>query len=278
MQKYSKKIVRLIGFLFVFLLIQFDVNASNRVRSVNAYQSGNLIIVDYELTQGANIELQVYINGQYTYSSKSPSGDVGYNIKAGKKRIVWDVLKDYDEFKYDNVQFKVYSYGKTYVPWSNFIMVNGGFTSLPDYSYGLTYALVKRSGFYISALSNFHFKFRADYVGNSDASVGYNHYYPLYTGEKEYTKLTATIGYIGRLGAPIYLYFGGGYGYRGLFYETENKEWVAIQGNHCIYHGGVGEIGLIGNIYGFSLSLGLSVITDLHNYYPEAKVGVGYCF
>lgn len=276
MQKSSNKILRLIGILFVFLLIQFDVNASNRVRNVNAYQSGNLIIVDYELTQGANIELQVYINGQYTYSSKSLSGDVGYNIKAGKKRIVWDVLKDYDEFKYDNVQFKVYSYGKTYIPWKNFIMVNGGFTSLPDYSYGLTYAFVKRAGMYFSAMSNFNFRFNSDYIGASDASVG--GIYPLYSGEKEYTKLTATTGLMVRFCEPLYMYMGGGYGYRGLFYETVDKKWVAVHGEHCIYHGGVAEIGLIGNIYGFSLSLGFSIITDFDNYYPEAKVGIGYCF
>lgn len=272
------KIVKYLVPLILLVAYLFDLNASNRVTSVNAYQSGNLIIVEYELTRGANIDFQVYIDGNYSFYKKSVSGDVGENITPGKKRIVWDVLKDYDEFKYDNVQFKVYSYGKTYVPWSNFIMVNGGFTSLPDYSFGLTYALVKRSGFYISVMSNFHFKFKADYVGNSDASVGYNHYYPLYTGEKEYTKLTATVGYIGRLGAPIYLYFGGGYGYRGLFYETENKEWVAIKNNHSIYHGAALELGLMGNIKGFALSLGFSLITDFRGYYPEAKVGVGYCF
>lgn len=162
------------------------------------------------------------------------------------------------------------------VPSKNFFMLNGGFTTLPDYSYGLTYAWVKRAGFYFSAMSNFKFRFNSDYVGDSSGYV--NGTYPLYSGKKEYTKITATTGLMIRFCEPLYMYLGGGYGYRGMYYETVGNEWVAIQGNHCIYHGGVGEIGLIGNIYGFSLSLGLSVITDLHNYYPEAKVGIGYCF
>ena len=162
------------------------------------------------------------------------------------------------------------------IPSYNFIMLNGGFTTLPDYSYGLTYAWVKRAGFYFSAMSNFKFRFNSDYVGDSSGYV--NGTYPLYSGKKEYTKITATTGLMIRFCEPLYMYLGGGYGYRGMYYETVGNEWVAIQGNHCIYHGGVGEIGLIGNIYGFSLSLGLSVITDLHNYYPEAKVGIGYCF
>lgn len=176
-------------------------------------------------------------------------------------------------------EIKVVQDGKFPVKPSNFIMLNGGFTTLPDYSFGLTYSWVKTSGFYVSALSNFNFKFNADYIADSKTSI--NGTYPLYSGEKEYTKLTATVGYVGRLGAPVYLYFGAGYGYRGLFYETVNKDWVAIQGNHCVYHGGVAEFGLMGNIYGFALSLGFSVICDLNNlgnYYPEAKVGIGYCF
>lgn len=263
----------------VLLCRTIHTYAANRVTSVNAYQSGNLIIVDYELTKGADIELQLYIDGVYSYLTKNLSGDVGKNITPGKKRIVWDVLKDYDVFNYDNVQFKVYSYGKTHVPWKNFIMVNGGFTTLPDYSFGITYARVKKNGFYLSAMSNFNFRFNADYYAIKNTSV--NGVYPMYTGQKEYTKITASVGYIGRLGAPIYLYLGAGYGYRGLFYETSEQEWVAIKGDHCIYHGGMAEVGLMTNIKGFALSLGFSIICDmknLSNYYPEAKVGIGYCF
>lgn len=275
MQKISNKILRLIGILFVFLLIQFDVNASERVSSVKAYQSGNNIVIEYDLAQDvAKIGAYISINEGGWRVIHSVTGDVGENIKKGKKKIIWDVISDFKEgFTYSNVRFLVYAIG---VPRKNFIMVNGGFSTLPDYSYGLTYARVKRAGFYFSAMSNFKFRFNSDYVGDSSGSV--NGTYPLYSGKKEYTKMTATTGLMIRFCEPLYMYLGGGYGYRGTYYETVGNEWVAIQSNHCIYHGGVGEIGLMGNIYGFSLSLGLSVITDLHNYYPEAKVGIGYCF
>jgi hypothetical protein len=94
----------------------------------------------------------------------------------------------------------------------------------------------------------------------------------MYTGTKEYTKITASVGYIGRLGAPIYLYLGAGYGYRGLFYETSEQEWVAIKGDHCIYHGGMAEVGLMANIKGFALSLGFSIICDMIGFLPSVHI------
>ena len=223
-----------------------------------------------------------WIIGSYTADWLSLEKENDYLV------INYKENKSYNERKYvinlyssdySKVTITITQKGKPEVKPSNFVMLNGGFTTLPDYSFGLTYSLVKTSGFYVSALSNFNFKFNADYIADSKTSI--NGTYPLYSGEKEYTKLTTTVGYVGRLGAPVYLYFGAGYGYRGLFYETVNKDWVEIQGNHCVYHGGVAEFGLMGNIYGFALSLGFSVICDLNNfgnYYPEAKVGIGYCF
>ena len=81
------------------------------------------------------------------------------------------------------------------------------------------------------------------------------------------------------MGIPLYTYVGMGYGYRGLFYEAIDNKWFAVEGKHTVYHGITSEIGLIGNIKGFALSLGFSIITGIDGtYYPEAKVGLGYCF
>lgn len=76
-----------------------------------------------------------------------------------------------------------------------------------------------------------------------------------------------------RLHIPMYLYAGVGYGYRGLFYETTDHEWVAWHTANTIYHGMHWEAGLMGNIKGFAISQGVSSITDFSNMYYEEKLG-----
>lgn len=169
------------------------------------------------------------------------------------------------------------------IPWCNFIMANAGLSSSPDYAFGLTYARVKQFGFYVSAMSNFGFKFDSDYNGYYDyfgwgfeGGLGPG---PLfYTGEIKYTRLEATVGGVVRMGIPLYAYTGLGYGYRGAFCETANGQWVKYYNNSIVYNGVVFEIGLMGNIKGFAISAGYSMIANDDAYFPEAKIGIGYCF
>jgi actin-related protein len=116
-------------------------------------------------------------------------------------------------------------------PWSHMIMVNAGLSSSPDYAFGLTYAYVKQGGFYVSAMSNFGFKFNAKYDAQSDGSLYKTNEYPFYTGKTEYTRLEATVGGMVRMRIPLYAYAGVGYGYRGLYCEAINGEWVRIHNN-----------------------------------------------
>lgn len=162
-------------------------------------------------------------------------------------------------------------------PWSHMIMVNAGLSSSPDYAFGLTYAYVKQGGFYVSAMSNFGFKFNAKYDAQSDGSLYKTYEYPFYTGKTEYTRLEATVGGMVRMRIPLYAYAGVGYGYRGLYGEAVNGEWVRIHNNSTVYHGAVVEAGLTGNIKRFLISAGYSVyISD--GIFHQAKLGIGYCF
>lgn len=165
-------------------------------------------------------------------------------------------------------------------PWSNFIMVNGAYALYPEYAFGITYARVKQCGFYISAMMNPSIRFHADYHswGNGWIFGEYGYEYPFYSGNYTSTRVSATAGTLVRLHIPMYLYAGVGYGYRGLFYETTDHEWVAWHTANTIYHGMHWEAGLMGNIKGFAISLGVSSITDFSNMYYEAKLGLGYCF
>ena len=162
-------------------------------------------------------------------------------------------------------------------PWSHMIMVNAGLSSSPDYAFGLTYAYVKQGGFYVSAMSNFGFKFNAKYDAQSDGSLYKTNEYPFYTGKTEYTRLEATVGGMVRMRIPLYAYAGVGYGYRGLYCEAINGEWVRIHNNSTAYHGAVVEAGLTGNIKGFLISAGYSVYIS-KGIYHQAKLGIGYCF
>ena len=165
-------------------------------------------------------------------------------------------------------------------PWSNFIMVNGAYAFYPEYAFGITYARVKQCGFYISAMMNPSIRFHADYHSWWGWILGedYGYEYPFYSGKYTSTRISATAGALVRLHIPMYLYAGVGYGYRGLFYETTDHEWVAWHTANTIYHGMHWEAGLMGNIKGFAISLGVSSITDFSNMYYEAKLGLGYCF
>lgn len=165
-------------------------------------------------------------------------------------------------------------------PWSNFIMVNGAYALYPEYAFGITYARVKQCGFYISAMMNPSIRFHADYHSWENGWIygEYGYEYPFYSGNYTSTRVSATAGALVRLHIPMYLYAGVGYGYRGLFYETTDHEWVAWHTANTIYHGMHWEAGLMGNIKGFAISLGVSSITDFSNMYYEAKLGLGYCF
>ena len=161
-------------------------------------------------------------------------------------------------------------------PWSNFVMVNGAYAFYPEYAFGITYARVKQYGFYVNAMMNPSVRFQADHYASASGAIGGE--YPFYSGKHTSTRISATAGALVRLHIPMYLYAGVGYGYRGLFYETNDHEWVAWHTANTIYDGMHWEVGLMGNIKGFAISLGVSSITDFSNMYYEAKLGLGYCF
>ncbi|MBR5327286.1 MAG: cell envelope integrity protein TolA [Paludibacteraceae bacterium] len=160
-------------------------------------------------------------------------------------------------------------------PWSNFVMVNGAYALYPEYAFGITYARVRQWGFYVSAMMNPSVRFQADHYASASGAIDGE--YPFYSGKHTSTRISATAGALVRLHIPMYLYAGIGYGYRGLFYETTDHKWVAWRTANTIYHGMHWEAGLMGNIKGFAISLGVSSITNGWSYY-EAKLGLGYCF
>ncbi len=101
----------------MFLVIGLaNIISAQNVSDVAFYQEGKSIVVTYSLDKVANVSLQVSTDGGVTYSTplKHVSGDVGKDVTAGTKQIVWDVLAEYDSFTGDNVVFLVKAIGETH--------------------------------------------------------------------------------------------------------------------------------------------------------------------
>ena len=95
--------------IVLFLSLVFPIGMLAQVYSTDAQQEGNNIVITYVLTETSDISVRVSTDGGKTYSSplKSVSGDVGKNISTGAKRIVWNVLDEYDSFSFSEVCFSV---------------------------------------------------------------------------------------------------------------------------------------------------------------------------
>ncbi len=102
---FMKRKIYILSFCIAFCANLFAQNVSD----VSFYQEGKNIIVTYSLDKTANVSVQVSTDGGVTYSAplKHVSGDVGKDVTAGTKQIVWDVLSEYDSFSGENIMFLV---------------------------------------------------------------------------------------------------------------------------------------------------------------------------
>lgn len=139
------------------------------------------------------------------------------------------------------------------------------YTSFHDNSIGLMFGVhVKHCGWYMKGKTSLHFHDPSDYVYSVNS---------LYTGNTEVSYFSLSTGLTIRLGCPLYLYMGVGYGQFAWLYELENGK---LYRNDDYYVKGVnGDVGFIGQIGKFSLSLGVSTI-NLRTVNIEA--GIGFIF
>lgn len=154
--------------------------------------------------------------------------------------------------------------------WTNSILANYALTFRgPSHSIGLTYARCKLAGFYTSAMVGTEWNFPTDEGSVSDYLV---------TNKTSHPRISLTAGPVIRMVIPLYAYAGIGYAYRPTNYQTIDNQWItdtyASPG-----HGGNAEAGLMGNISGFTLQVGYSIIFGGHaGALHEIKAGIGYTF
>lgn len=97
-------------YLFIILLsMVYMPLMAQKATNVQSYQRDKNIVITYYLNKEANIDLFVSTDGGKTYSEalRHVSGDVGKQISAGYKTIVWNVLAEQTNLIGKNIVFKV---------------------------------------------------------------------------------------------------------------------------------------------------------------------------
>jgi hypothetical protein len=93
------------------------------------------------------------------------------------------------------------------------------------------------------------------------------------TGGKTTSRMAFTAGLLFRVALPVYIYAGGGYGYKKLAWELADGSWAENQDK--TYTGAEAEFGLILRAKNFAFSAGVQSNSFK---YMEATVGIGIMF
>ena len=98
---------------FCLLILCFQsifVNAQS-ISNLNAVQVGQQLHIHYSLISGSACEVQLRVSTDNGKKWSTPltkvTGDVGKNIAAGEKQIIWNVLEEREQLVGDKICFKV---------------------------------------------------------------------------------------------------------------------------------------------------------------------------
>ena len=144
----------------------------------------------------------------------------------------------------------------------NFVTLNAAYSVAPQLSYGLTYGRVKKIGWFVSAMSNFDFT-GFDVIDKSYEEV-------ILTGETASTRISVTGGFMAKIGGPVYLKLGAGYGMIVRACETISGEYVEYTPN--TYKGVDLSAGLQLNLR--NITIGIDAVTTNFQM-TEIKIGIG---
>lgn len=154
----------------------------------------------------------------------------------------------------------------------NFVTADFTYNLAPLTSYGATFGMVKTVGWFLTASSNFSFD-ALKYTKIADSNGLVDGYYPSYSGVSYTTRYSVMAGMVVRLGCPLYLRFGAGYGSNCVSYVTDSGDLVKISNKSVT--GVDATAGLQLNLKGFTMSVD-AVTTSFQTF--EVKVGLGYCW
>ncbi|MBO6025786.1 MAG: hypothetical protein J6P73_00895 [Bacteroidales bacterium] len=175
---------------------------------------------------------------------------------------------------------------RPFVKTLNFMTVNYAYSVAPQSSFGFTYGQVARFGWFISLMTNGSFKGQNSAAGichNEDGVVWDETEYgsqPYYNGESMKARNSVVIGGVARLAKPLYVKLGAGYGFRNLFWLTEDGDYY--YNKDYSYRGLEISGGLQFHLGSVVVSMEASALPEWgvegYGYYLEGKFGLGYAF
>ena len=154
----------------------------------------------------------------------------------------------------------------------NFVTINGAYEIKGIPSYGVSFGSVKRIGWFVSAMSNFDFD-AMNYSKTAYSGGLVDGVYPYYFGDLHYTRISAMGGLMVKIGGPVCLRVGVGYGACVVCQYTMDGDLINIK--KYSNEGVDASIGLQLNLKGFTMSAE-AVTTNFGT--TEVKMGLGYCW
>ncbi len=140
-----------------------------------------------------------------------------------------------------------------------------------DFSYGLMLGVVKKTGWYFKAKYDFK-SVQTDTECDKDGNTtGGDPFW--FTGEKATSRLALTTGMLFRLGKPMYLYTGAGFGYRKMAWETADGQWAECK--DLSYSGIEADLGIVFRAKNVAFAVGAQ--TNSFKYW-EGTLGIGFIF
>ncbi len=252
--------------------------SAQTVSNVTAEQVGKTIHIHYDLDRAADISVYLSTNGGRSYRElHQVSGDVGLTVGPGHNTIVWDVMEEVEELIGDDIVFMVRVDGNAEARWRKkqrveyltdrslctFATLNAAYSPLPQWSYGFKVGQVKIVGWYVSAMTNFHFK--GMYHPFEEGS-----FYDL-TGRDRTARFSVEAGFVYRPIRPFSIIVGVGYGYRAYLLNTVDEKWYSYP--QRTYSGVNTSLGLKFDIKGFVLT---TEVSTLNFKTLEGRVGLGF--
>lgn len=144
----------------------------------------------------------------------------------------------------------------------NFVTLNTAYSVAPQTSFGFTYGRVKNFGWFVSAMSNF------DFTGFNTIDKSYEEV--ILTGKTASTRISVTGGFMAKIGGPVYVKAGAGYGMIVRVCETITSEYVEYTPN--TYKGVDLTAGLQLNLR--NITIGIDAVTTNFQM-TEIKLGIG---
>ena len=144
----------------------------------------------------------------------------------------------------------------------NFVTLNAAYSVAPQTSFGFTYGQVKNFGWFVSAMSNF------DFTGFNTIDKSYEEV--ILTGKTASTRISVTGGFMAKIGGPVYVKAGAGYGMIVRVCETITSEYVEYTPN--TYKGVDLTAGLQLNLR--NITIGIDAVTTNFQM-TEIKLGIG---